>query len=44
MGLIPTALKFMIMLHKEVNFSGPVITLGNQDIWATYDDLKQFFV
>jgi len=31
------------MLHKEVHFRGPVLTLGNQDIWASYDDLKSFF-
>lgn len=43
MGLVPTALKFVIRLHKEVGFEGPVMTLGNQDIWATYDDLKSFF-
>jgi len=43
MGLIPTDLRFLIKLHKEITFEGPVLTLGNQDIWATYDELKSFF-
>lgn len=43
MGLIPSNLRLMIQLHKRVGLEGPVLTLGNQDIFATYEDLKGFF-
>lgn len=43
MGLIPSFCRLLIMMHKRVRFSGPVLTLGNQDIWASYDELKSFF-
>lgn len=43
MGLIPSALRLLIELHKNIHFKGRVITLGNQDIYATYNDLQNFF-
>lgn len=43
MGLIPSYCRALIKLHKTVRFEGPVLTLGNQDVWANYDQLKIFF-
>ncbi len=43
MGLIPTFCRFLIMAHKAAKFQGPVLTLGNQDVWASCDDLKGMF-
>ena len=43
MGLIPTICKALILLHKEVGLKGPLLTLGNQDVWADYGELKSFF-
>ncbi|CAG0938749.1 hypothetical protein BROC_00377 [Candidatus Brocadiaceae bacterium] len=42
MGLIPTFCRFLMMTHKKVGFKGPVLTLGNQDVWASYEDLKSW--
>ena len=43
MGLIPTICRTLILLHKKVGFEGPLLTLGNQDLWADYEQLKSFF-
>jgi len=43
MGLTPTTCRTLIMLHKRVGFEGPLLTLGNQDVWADYEQLKSFF-
>ncbi|MDT5060833.1 MAG: hypothetical protein QOH63_1292 [Acidobacteriota bacterium] len=43
MGLIPTICRMLILLHKKVGFEGPLLTLGNQDVWADYEQLKSFF-
>lgn len=43
MGLIPTYCRALIMLHKRVGFKDPLLTLGNQDVWANCDQLKTFF-
>ena len=43
MGLLPSSIKFLIRFHQKYAFEGPVLTLGNQEIWATYDDLKKYF-
>jgi hypothetical protein len=43
MGLVPSSIKLLIKTHKKVRFRGPVLTLGNQDVYATYNDLKSFF-
>jgi hypothetical protein len=42
-GLLPSILRLTIDLHKEVGFRGPVITLGNQDTYASYADLVAMF-
>src|ERR1035438_7105267 len=33
----------LVRLHRELGFEGPVLTLGNQDIWANHDDLLAIF-
>ena len=43
MGLIPTICRTLILLHKRAGFEGPLLTLGNQDVWADYEQLKSFF-
>ena len=43
MGLLPSSIKFLILFHQKYIFEGPVLTLGNQEVWATYDDLKKYF-
>jgi len=35
MGLLPSSIRLLATLHKEYSFSGPVCSLGNQDIWAS---------
>jgi hypothetical protein len=42
-GLIPAFCRALIMQHKRVAFRGPVLTLGNQDIWANHEQLKSYF-
>src|SRR5205085_566171 len=44
MGLIPTICRFLILLHKQVGLQGPVLTLGNQDVWANYDEIRDYFI
>lgn len=43
MGLLPSSLRLLISLHQKYSFNCPVLTLGNQEIWATYADLKRYF-
>ena len=43
MGLMPSLLALLVDLHRELDFEGPVLTLGNQDVYATYDDLRTMF-
>ena len=43
MGLPPTLLHKVIRLHVEQPFADPLLTLGVQDIMATYDELRQIF-
>jgi hypothetical protein len=43
MGLLPSQIKLLLMLHLRFQFEGPVVTLGNQDIYASYRDLQGFF-
>lgn len=42
MGLTIADLKFILKKNKEYGFSGPVLTLGNQDIYATDDDIRKW--
>lgn len=43
MGLLPSSIKMFLHFHKHYSFKGPVLTLGDQDIWATYDNLQSYF-
>ena len=42
MGLTATNLKFILKKTKKYKFSGPVLTLGNQDIYATEKNIIQW--
>ena len=43
MGLLPSSIKMFLHFHKHYSFKGPVLTLGDQNIWATYADLQLYF-
>jgi len=42
MGLPTPSLKFLLRKSKQYNFTGPLLTLGNQDIYATAKDIKRW--
>ncbi len=42
MGLPASSLKFILRKNKRYKFSGPVLTLGNQDIYGTEKDIKNW--
>lgn len=42
MGLLPSSIKLFLRLHKHYNFEGPILTLGNQEVWATESDIKSY--
>ena len=42
MGLTSSSLKFIIKKQKKYKFSGPVLTFGNQDIYATEKDMNKW--
>ena len=41
MGLATSVLRLIAQRHRERPWSGPVMTLGVQDVAATYDDLRR---
>ncbi len=43
MGLLPSSIKLLIQFDKKYRFEGPVLSLGNQEIWASYAELKTYF-
>lgn len=43
MGMLKSYLKLVLLFHKERQFRGSVCVLGNQEIWATYEDLQGCF-
>jgi hypothetical protein len=43
MGLATSVLRLLVRLHGERPWEGPVLTLGVQDVHATYDDLSRLF-
>lgn len=43
MGMIPSLLKLTIKLHNKRHFQGPALSLGCQDIYATYEELEAYF-
>jgi hypothetical protein len=40
MGMLPSYIKLVGSMHTRYQFKGPVCSLGNQDIWASLNDLK----
>ena len=42
MGLTSANLKFILKKSKKYKFKGPVMTFGNQDIYAYEDDIKKW--
>lgn len=43
MGMLPSHIRLVASMHKQYGFEGPVCSLGNQDIWASLDDIKEYF-
>ena len=43
MGLFPSHIRLLLQLHKRYHFEGPMCSLGNQEVWATYEDLVAIF-
>jgi len=43
MGLTSPSLKFIIKIFKKYHLHGPILTLGNQDIYADYNQLLKYF-
>jgi SAM-dependent methyltransferase len=39
--MLPSYIRLVASMHKRYRFEGPVCSLGNQDIWASPDDLKR---
>ena len=40
MGMFPSYIKLFASMHTRYRFEGPVCSLGNQDIWASREDLN----
>lgn len=40
MGMLPSYIKLVGSMHTHYRFEGPVCSLGNQDIWASRNELK----
>ena len=43
MGLATSVLRLVVRMHRERPWAGPVLTLGVQDVPATYDELRRLF-
>jgi len=39
MGMMPSYIKLVASMHNRYQFQGPVCSLGNQDVWASKEDL-----
>lgn len=44
MGVTPSSLRLLARDCKRFGLSGSVLTLGNQDVWATEEDVKQYLI
>lgn len=42
MGLTSSSLKLILILSKKYKFKGPLITYGNQDIYANFETVKNW--
>jgi len=40
MGLAKPALRFIAREHRRKPFTGPILTLGRQDVFATLDEAR----
>ena len=43
MGLTPPAIQCLILDHAQRPFEGPLLTLGVQDVMASYEDIQRWF-
>lgn len=43
MGMLHSHIRLVASMHKRYRFSGPVCSLGNQDVWASSGDLRRCF-
>src|SRR5262245_45532099 len=43
MGLIPSTCRLLVKLHMALGFRGPLLALGNQDVYASHADLESIF-
>ncbi len=43
MGLLPATLRLLTDLHRTAGLEGPVVTLGNQDVYADLPTLRALF-
>ena len=44
MGLAKPALRFIAREHKRKLFTGPILTLGRQNVYATLDEVRQLLI
>ena len=44
MGLAPSVIRFLAREHKNKPFKSPVLTLGRQAVWATYDEARKILI
>jgi len=43
MGLMPSHIRMLLKLHRKYRFGGRVCVLGNQEIWASAEQLGRYF-
>jgi len=43
MGMLHSHIRLVAQMHKRYRFSGPLCSLGNQDVWASLSDLRHCF-
>lgn len=44
MGLAARTIKYILKSHKKYNFKGPILTLGNQDIYASQKETEKMLL
>lgn len=44
MGMLPSHIRLVSSMHKHYRFEGPVCSLGNQDVWASINDIRRCFL
>ncbi len=44
MGLVKPALRFIAREHRRKPFTGPILTLGRQEVFATVDEIRALLV